>query len=349
MRNATTSTVPSPASASAGEHSRSLTGTLPVAAALFCFSAGPVGVAVQKLLVASFSPFLIIAVQMMLGAAVLWGLRLLFPPAPVPRSAMLKGLALGALHPGAFMIVYTTASGGLDSVTAVLLLAIMPALVAIGGRLVLKEALKPVVLVGIAVSIAGLAVLMSERQITGENTLLGFVLGVLGLALAAGGVIAGRAFNTGAVLPWFLLAPLQVTGAAIVAWTGVLVIVATTDGAVLDPVLIAANWLPFLYLALGMTAASYFAYNFALSRLPTPTIGLLSAAGPGVGALAAALIFGTAIGPVAALGIAIILFGTALPPLWGVWSKGRARHAAPPAGPASPIAPSPPAPTETRP
>ena len=78
---------------------------LPVAAALFCFSAGPVGVAVQKLLVASFGPFLIIAVQMTLGAIVLWALRLAFPAATVPRSAVLKGLALGALHPGAFMIV----------------------------------------------------------------------------------------------------------------------------------------------------------------------------------------------------------------------------------------------------
>ena len=346
--------VPLVATSSAVMGTSSVTGSLPVAAALFCFSAGPVGVAVQKLLVASFSPFLIIAVQMTLGAVVLWALRLLFPPAPVSRSAVLKGLALGALHPGAFMIVYTTASVGLDSVTAVLLLAIMPALVAIGGRLVLKEALKPVVLVGIGVSIVGLAVLVSERQVTGENTLSGFVLGVLGLALAAGGVIAGRAFNTGAVLPWFLLAPLQVTGAAIVAWTGVLVTAAMAGdapagSAVLDPVLIAANWLPFLYLGFGMTAASYFAYNFALSRLPTPTIGLLSAAGPGVGALAAALIFGTAIGPIAALGITVILFGTALPPLWGVWSKRGARHAASPAGRESPASPSSPASMETRP
>ena len=51
--------------------------------------------------------------------------------------------------------------------TAVLLLAVMPALVAIGGRLVLTEALRPVVLVGICVSVAGMAVLVSDRLVTG--------------------------------------------------------------------------------------------------------------------------------------------------------------------------------------
>ena len=293
-----------------------------VVAALFCFSAGPVGVAVQKLLVQSFSAFLIIAIQMTIGAMVLWLLRQLFPKPAVPRSALLKGLALGAIHPGAFMIVYTTAAGRLDSVTAVLLLALVPAFVAIGGRLVLKENLKPIMLVGILVSILGLGVLVSERQVVGESSLSGFVLGILGLALAAGGVVAGRAFNTGAVLPWFLLAPLQVTGASIIAWLGVLV-----TSAPINPSTIAASWLPFLYLALGMTAASYFAYNFALSRLPTPTIGLISAAGPGVGAIAAALIFGTQVGPTGMVGIAVILLGTALPPLWGL-RVGRAAVAA---------------------
>ena len=216
------------------------------------------------------------------------------------------------------MIIYTAASGRLDSITAVLLLALVPALVAVGGRIILKETLKPVVLIGIAVSIAGIVVLVSERQVTGENSVLGFALAVIGLAVASGSVIAGRAFNTGAVLPWFLLAPLQVTGAAAAAWVGVL-----ATGVRVDPSAMIPHWQAFAYLAFGMTAASYFAYNFALSRLPTPTLGLLSAAGPGVGALAASVIFATRIGPVEAIGIAIILAGAALPPAWGLILRRR--------------------------
>ena len=289
-----------------------------IAAALFCFSAGPVGVVVQRLLVAELSPFLIVAMQMSIGAFVLWLVRALFPAVKVPGSVVLKGLALGLIHPGAFMIIYTAASGRLDSITAVLLLALVPALVAVGGRIILKETLKPVVLIGIAVSIAGIVVLVSERQVTGENSVLGFALAVIGLAVASGSVIAGRAFNTGAVLPWFLLAPLQVTGAAAAAWVGVL-----ATGVRVDPSAMIPHWQAFAYLAFGMTAASYFAYNFALSRLPTPTLGLLSAAGPGVGALAASVIFATRIEPVEAIGIAIILAGAALPPAWGLILRRR--------------------------
>lgn len=296
-----------------------------IVAALFCFSAGPVGVVMQRLLVAEFSPFLIVATQMSIGAVVLWLVRALFPAVQVPKSAVLKGLALGLIHPGAFMIIYTAASGRLDSITAVLLLALVPALVAIGGRLILKETLKPVVLIGIVVSIVGIVVLVSERQVIGENSVLGFALAVIGLTVASGSVIAGRAFNTGAVLPWFLLPPLQVTGAATAAWLGVV-----STGVRVDLSAMIPHWQAFAYLAFGMTAASYFAYNFALSRLPTPTVGLLSAAGPGVGALAASVIFATRVGPVEAIGIAIILVGAALPPAWGLIARRRVDQTKPP-------------------
>ncbi|MFQ6548890.1 DMT family transporter [Aestuariibius sp. 2305UL40-4] len=295
-----------------------------VMAALFAFSLGPIGVVVQKWLVASFSPFLIVAIQATGGGVVLWFVRwLVFPKAAVPRRSILKGLALGALHPGAFMVVYTAASGRLDSVTAVLLLALGPAFVAIGGRLILKEALRPIVLVGIAVSMAGLVLLVSEREATGANTVAGFALGGVGLILTSAAMITGRAFNTGAVLPWFVLAPLQVTGGAAVAWAGVVV-----TGAEVDPGAVASEAPAFLYLILGMTAASYLAYNFALSRLTTPTLGLLAAGAPGVGALAASIIFDTPIGSMAAIGIAVILLGAALPPLWGIrgrWRRGGVR------------------------
>ena len=289
---------------------------LAIAAALLCFSAGPIGIAVQKLLVATLSPFFIVAVQMTLGAAILWLIRLAFPARPVPRSAIAKGLALGVLHPGAFMIVYATASANLDSLTAVLLLAFVPALVAIGGRIALGEALKPAVMIGIIVCTFGLGVLAAGRESTGDTTALGLFLGLTGLAIAASGVIAARALNTGAILPWFLLAPLQVTGAAITSWLGVL-----ATGVPIDASRITENAAAFAYLAIGMTATGYLTYNFAVSRLTTPTLGLLSATGPGIGAIAAAILFGTAITLSEAAGIAIILAGSALPPLWALFEK----------------------------
>ncbi|MEL6452343.1 MAG: DMT family transporter [Pseudomonadota bacterium] len=295
---------------------------LGIAAALVCFSLGPIGVVTQKHLVASFSPLVIVAIQSTGGALVLWAIRYsAFPKAPVPTSAVLKGLALGALHPGGFMVIYTAASARLDSVTAVLLLALAPAFIAIAGRLVLKETLRPVILVGIAVSLVGLTVLVSERESTGANTGLGFVLGVIGLGVTSATMIAGRAMNTGAVLPWFVLAPLQVTGGATLCWIGVRV-----TGAPVDPAALWAEAPAFAYLILGMTSLGYLMYNFSLSRLTTPTLGLLAAGAPGVGAIAAAIIFDTTIGSLAALGIATMLLGAALPPLWGLNQRRRHRR-----------------------
>lgn len=294
---------------------------LAMCAALFSFSAGPVGVVVQKWLVTAFSPFLIVALQMTGGAIVLWVVRhLAFPAVDLRRSAILKGLALGILHPGAFMIIYTTASARLDSVTSVLLLSLVPGLVAVGGRVILEETLRPVVLVGIAVSLIGLVILVSERDVTGANQPSGFALGIVGLAIASGSVLVGRAFNTGGVIPWFVLAPLQATGAGLVSCAGV-----AFTGAHISAAALAANASAFLYLVLGMTAASYFAYNFALSRLPTPMIGLLAATGPGVGAIAAAIIFATPVGPVALFGITVILSGAALPPFASVIAHRKVR------------------------
>ena len=296
-------------------------GTTAVFAALFCFSAGPVGIAVQKLLVASFSPFLIIAVQMTAGAIVLWIIPLWFSPRAGPWRALAKGLLLGVLHPGAFMIIFTAASARLDSITAVLLIAPVPAAVAILGRVLLKEALRPPVAIGLVASLAGLFVLVSERQATGESEPMGYALGLLGLLAAAFGVVWARAMNAGALLPWYLLAPLQVTGAAITAWAGVLWI-----GVTVDLHAIVEQAAPFAYLAFGMTAASYLAYNYALSRLEAPQIGLISSAGPGVGAIAAAILFGTTIGPVAAIEIVIVLTGAALPSLVTGWGRLRLRR-----------------------
>lgn len=297
------------------------------AAILFCSSAGPVGIGVQKLLVASFNPFLIIAVQMSVGAVTLWLVRLAIrhsaaPPPPPPPAAWAKGLLLGVLHPGAFMITFTAASARLDSITAVLVVALMPALVAVFGRVILKETLRPVVMIGILVSLMGLVILVSERQVTGENEPLGFVLGAMALVLAALGAVAGRAMYTGdggaTPLPWHLLAPLQVTGAAIVAWLGV-----GGLGIEVDVSAIASAWVPFAYLTFGMTAASYLAYNYALSELPMAKMGLLASAGPGVGAIAAAFLFDTSLGPVAVAGILIILLGAALPSVSAVLAPRR--------------------------
>lgn len=291
--------------------------TLPVLGALFAFSAGPVGLVVQKYLVTSFEPPIIVLIQMTVGALVLWVARFFFPKVSLPPSAYAKGLALGAVQPGLLMIILTNAGAHLDSVTFVLLAALMPGVVALMGRFFLKETLSIWVVIGLLVSFAGMLLLVIVRERTGANQPLGFVLAGIGLLIGAGGMTIGRAINTSATMPWFVLAPLQVTGACAAAWVVALVVGSDLPTAVTSPQLIA-----FAYLGLGMTAISYFTFNFALSRLPVVHVGLIAAAGPGVGTVAAALIFGQTLELAAFVGISVVLLGAALPALHSLLRGG---------------------------
>lgn len=153
-----------------------------VLAALYCFSAGPVGFAIQKYLTAWFSPASIIAVQMTIGAAALWAVMLSLPWQSVSLSDRLKPFAVGIIHPGIFMIIFTTASRSMDGVTLILLSAFMPAVVVgLAARVFLGEPLKATTFLGMVVGFAGLLLAISERQITGESSLAGYVTALLAL------------------------------------------------------------------------------------------------------------------------------------------------------------------------
>jgi drug/metabolite transporter (DMT)-like permease len=304
-------------------------------AALFCFSAGPVGVVVQTLLAARFTPFAIIAAQMTLGGLALWGVSLAVDRGASPRAASAKALLLGVLHPGAFMLLNVAAAARLDGVTTVLLLAVIPAATAVLARLALGERLRPPVVAGLAVSLAGLAVLAAEREAGGRSEPLGHLLALAAVACAASGVVAGRALNTADALPWHRVAAFQVTGGATAAWLGGLLF-----GFGADLRAAAALWPAFAYLALVMTAGSYLAYNFALSRIEVPRLSLYIAAGPAVGALAAVVLLGERLGPAGLAGVAVVLAGALLPLLAGPAerAKGGTALRAPPRGGGRPSA-----------
>ncbi|MBB3590851.1 putative blue pigment (indigoidine) exporter [Rhizobium sp. BK529] len=291
-----------------------------VLAALFCFSAGPVGFAIQKYLTAWFSPASIIAVQMTIGAAALWAVMLLLPWQRVSLSDRLKPFAVGIIHPGIFMITFTMASRSLDGVTLILLSAFMPAVVGLAARVFLGEPLKATTFIGMGVGFAGLLLVISERQMTGESSLAGYVTALLALCLAACGQLLGRALHTRSSVPWTVVATMQLTAAAVVAW-----VVAIVSGLGIGADDIGEHWMAFCYIGLVATAGGYFAYNFALSKMPVLQLGLISSIGPAAGAAAAAVIFDSPFGVRTAGGVAMIIAGTALP---GLLALLRARSAA---------------------
>lgn len=278
--------------------------------AIYCFSAGPVGFAIQKYLTAWFSPAAIIAVQMTTGALALWAVMLLLPRQTVSLADRLKPFAVGIIHPGIFMIIFTMASRNLDGVTLILLGAFMPAVVGVAGRVFLGEPLKAITILGMGVGFPGLLLVISERRMTGENSLAGYVTALLALCLAACGQLIGRALHTRSTVPWTVVATMQVSGAATVAW-----VAAAASGSGIGADDVGEHWVAFAYIGLVATAGGYFAYNFALSKMPVLQLGLISSIGPAVGAVVAAVIFDSPFGLSTAGGVALIIAGTALPGL----------------------------------
>lgn len=287
---------------------------LAYAAAAFSFCAGPVGYVFHKLLVAGTSPVAIVVVQAGIGAVVLWAvLGLFFAPPPLRWTQWIKPTLLGCVHPGAFMIALSASGRLLDSLTFVLMMALVPFLVALLGRMLLGEELTRLTVVAFGLCLAGLVVVATGQAVTGETTASGVVLCASSLFVAAGGQVAGRLMLLNDPMPWYVVAPCQLTGAAACAAACALVLgVPVTAGHVFDNI-----WI-YAYLALIMSAATYLLYNFALSRLPVVHMGLIAASGPAAGAVAAAAIFGTQLGLRSILGILLIVWGTALPGLWGL-------------------------------
>jgi drug/metabolite transporter (DMT)-like permease len=151
------------------------------------------------------------------------------------------------------------------------------------------------------------------------------------MACATSGVVAGRALNASAILPSHRVAALQVTGGAVVAGLGGLVF-----GFEADLHAAAGLWPAFAYLALVMTAASYLAYNFALSRVEVPWLSVYIAAGPAVGTIAAVVLLGETLRPVALAGVAVVLSGALLPPLVDLALRWRPASRAQPRRPGEP-------------
>lgn len=297
------------------QHSSPQTSTATMAA-IFCFSTGPIGFAVQKYLTSSFTPATIIAMQMSIGATILWCTLPLFPRQTISFVERLKPFAVGIIHPASFMIIFTAASRWLDSVTAILLSAFMPAVLAVLARIVLKETLKPSLLLGMGISFAGLLLVISERHVTGESNLVGYLLATFALSLAAAGQIIGRAIHTRSNTPWQIVATMQVTGAAVTAW--MIVIVSGQTFHVQD---IATHWIAIAYIGVIVSGMGYLTYNFALSKMPILRLGLLSSIGPASGAISASIIFNSPFGIKSAIGVAVIVFGTALPSLFKLYKQ----------------------------
>jgi drug/metabolite transporter (DMT)-like permease len=261
---------------------------------------------VTKAAMRQFPPFTLAFLRFAIAAAVL---------APLLRRGALAGLrrsvSAGRLWFLAFAgialftagfnfaLVYGSAAQG------ALLYATIPAVVALCAVLFLKERLSKRRIVGIALSMAGAALIVA----TGEARAGDAPAPLLGAALMLGTVVLWGAYT---VVAKPIAAADQTAVTFVLSAIGALLLLppsALEIAASGWPTATADGWLGVLYLAVFASAAAYALYNFALRELDASTVGAFTNIDPLVGVATAFLFLGETLSPVQVGGAVVVIGG----------------------------------------
>jgi probable blue pigment (indigoidine) exporter len=278
-------------------------------AQLVSISVWSVGLVVQKSLTPAAGPGGILAVQFLAAAGLLWAGLALRRALPPLAPASLLPVAWGMFAPGLVLILSIAGAARTDGVSLMLMWGLVPLLVPLLARLMLGEPLHWSFPVAGLVGLGGMALLAADRVALGVGDPLGNLLVLGGVVCAAFSQVIGRRLNTGR-MPWYQVATLQVTGAALAAT----VLMLAAGHAAPNPADVRQLG-AVVYLVLGMTVVNFLAFNLALARIRAAWVSLYVCLSPAIGALAAAALLGTPLRPIDLVGIAVASGAVALPHL----------------------------------
>jgi drug/metabolite transporter (DMT)-like permease len=224
---------------------------------------------------------------------------------PLVRRAGLVGvLVCGVLWFGAYNLALNAAERRVDAGTASLLVNVGPVLIALLAGLALKEGIGRLLLVGCAVSFAGVALIAAGTSRHGVNGSWGAVLCLVAAVVYAVGVVAQKpALRHGSPLAVTWLA---CTIGAICCLPYAPSLVAQVGHARAPAVL----WT--VYLGLVPTAIGFSAWAFALSRTSAGRLGVSTYLVPPIAVLLGWLILGEVPALLALPGGILCLAGVAL-------------------------------------
>ena len=214
-------------------------------------------------------------------------------------SAGATGVAL-AVHFGAFFesLEWTTVAA------SVTLVQVQPVFVALGAFLLLGERLGRRLALGIAVSLAGMAVMtLPGASLAGTRPLLGNALAILGALMMAAYVLAGRSLRQEVALVPYVAVVYTVCAASLLAF-------ALGDGAT---VWLGAypprEWLLFLAMAVGPGLLGHTVINWALEHVESSVVSVTLLGEPVGSAVLAVLLLGEVPGARTVAGGAVVLCG----------------------------------------
>jgi drug/metabolite transporter (DMT)-like permease len=247
-----------------------------------------------------------------LAAAILWMVVLATrQPVRIRNRAQARPLLMGILEPGTagFMVIWGLQHTSV--ITGAVLWSIMPLVMPVLGRVILKEPLRLIVAISAVIAVAGSAVLVLGQQGSGQGSMFGDILVFLGVSAACTNqLIARRVAQTGG-------RPLVTTSYQVtVSATLALVILILTGGFQADTARLGAleiGAIAFMGVAGGI--GTFFLYNFALRYMPVGRVSLFPPLVGPVGTAMAAILLGEQLSLTDGLAIAVILFAAILPTL----------------------------------
>ena len=281
--------------------------SLAMVAAAILWGSAPV---VTKVALESLTPFVLSSVRWTISLAVLGAVLGQSRSRPVVDRRVAAAALFGM---GAFTALFSYGVQRTSAANTTLIHAATPMLIALLAAAFLGESISRAGGIGIALSIAGVGVIVGGATLGGS---------LLGNVLVAGSALSWAVFT---VLSRRIVVgrnPLAVTAGTALFGLALFIPAAAVELQVVDQA--APSWVAVattVYLALGPSLSAYLLYGFALSRLPAGRVAVWGNLGPVVGIAAAALALGE---PITALHIA----GGALV-LAGVWVGNRPSNRGP--------------------
>jgi drug/metabolite transporter (DMT)-like permease len=285
---------------------------MPTAAMIFAAALWASSWVVNKSVLPFIGPSEAVSARFALAALVLWALVVLGGDLRAMRRVGLRPLLMGLLEPGLAGLLITWGMTMTSALSATVFLSLMPVLMPLLGRLVLGEAVRPVVYIGTAIAFAGTALLLMGQIGHGGGSALGNLIVALGvLTLCVNQLLARRVAQAYG-------RPLVVTAWQLTVSAALALAVMLTLERPAQPYAgaDAAVWSSLAFMAIAGTCATFLIYNYALRHIPVGRISLFICLIAPFSAPMAAQYLGTQVTVLDYTAIAIVLAGVLLPSWW---------------------------------
>jgi probable blue pigment (indigoidine) exporter len=252
-----------------------------------------------------------LAVQLVIGAAVLWAIAAATGQPLVLRGPLWRIALLGTFTPALVFIFMALGTLRTSATNATIIFGLVPVALPVLGFLILRERLRVAVMLGALLAVSGIGLIVARRADAGSGDLFGDLLCAVAVMCTCGAHLSGRRanqhFNNAIMVTTY-----QVTTSAAIACAAMLVF---HPPAPLLPDASPSTWLKLGYLGAASVVVNFLTYNYALRRLPVGRTGLYSAVAPALGTLLAVVFLGERAGGLEVVGIIAVMGGLALPAL----------------------------------